>query len=225
MNCLEFQRVLNADPRHIPAPARQHAENCPDCARRMVKQINFDASLAHALQIPAPEGMEDRILLATRFSEKRRMTLYAVAASVLIAVTVTLGPAIFNSPSELEMAIEHVLAEPEHLAETVDVSPATLNNLLAHVGARSDNALDVTYANACDLPNGKGGHIVLNTAHGRVTLMLMPNGKSGVVKRKEMKGVIAEMYAAQHGNYSLIADSDVALVAAKQMLASHLRWV
>lgn len=230
MNCLEFQRALNAAPRHLPAPARQHAEDCPDCARRMVKQLNFEANLAATLQVPAPHGLEDRILLATRFSEKRRMALFAVAASVLLAVSITLAPTIFKSPSkpdmaELDMAIEHVLAEPQHLAETVAVSPVQLNDLLARVGARSDNALSVTYANACDLPNGKGGHIVLNTAYGRVTLMLMPNGASGIVKRRQMKGVIAEMYAAQHGNYSLVAESDAALVAARQMLASHLHWV
>lgn len=229
MNCLEFLRALNVDPRHLLLAARQHAENCSDCARRMVKQLNMEATLANTLQVPTPVGMEDRILLATRFSEKRRLALYAVAASVALTVCVTLGSAFFAKPTELdmaiEMAIEHVLAEPEHLAETNVVSSTQLNELLAYVGARSNTLLPATYANTCNLPNGKGGHIVLATPYGRVTLVLMPNGESGVVKRREMKGLIAEMYAARQGNYSLIASSDAALIAAKSMLANQLHWI
>jgi len=224
MNCLEFQSALNADPHHLPLTARQHAEDCTQCARRMVKELNFDASLADVLQVPAPDGMEDRILLATRFNEKRRMTLYAVAASVLVVVSVMFSMPFLNGKPELDMAIEHVLAEPHHLAETRDVTPAQVNALLAQVGARSEVMLPVSYAGTCDLPNGKGGHIVLNTQHGRVTLMLMPMGKSGVVERKETNGVIAEMYAARYGNYSLIANSNAALKEARSMLASQLHW-
>ena len=230
MNCLEFLRALNVDPRHLLLAARQHAENCSDCARRMVKQLNMEATLANTLQVPTPVGMEDRILLATRFSEKRRLALYAVAASVALAVSVTLGSAFFAKPTELdmaiEMAIEHVLAEPEHLAETKVVSSAQLNELLARVGASSSTLLPVTYANSCNFPNGsRGGHIVLATPYGRVTLVLMPNGESGVVQRRKMKGLIAEMYAARQGNYSLIASNDAALIAAKSMLANQLHWI
>jgi len=225
MKCLDFQRALNADPRHLSHEARQHAEQCADCARRMVKQLNFDAGLMAVLQVSTQDGMEDRILLATRFSEKKRMTLYAVAASIVLAVVITLGMPFVGDKHEIDMAIEHVLAEPEHLAETNTVTPAQLNAILARVGAHTDTMLPVSYANVCDLPNGKGGHIVLNTPHGRVTLMLMPSGKSGAVERKEINGVIAEMYAARRGNYSLIAGNDAALTEAKSMLASQLRWV
>ena len=87
MNCLEFQRALNADPRHLHMAARNHAEECADCAWRMVKQLNLDATLIDALQMNAPDGMEDRILLATRLGDKQRMTFYAVEASVLIVIS------------------------------------------------------------------------------------------------------------------------------------------
>lgn len=225
MKCIDFQRALHADPRHLPHEARQHAQQCTECARRMVKQLNFDASLDMALQVPAPDGMEDRILLATRFSDKKRMTLYAVAASVLMAVIVTLSMPLMTAKTELDIALEHVLAEPEHLAETNTVSPAQLNALLARVGARTETMLPVSYANVCDLPNGEGGHIVLITQHGRVTLVLMPSGASGTMERKVIKGMIAELYPAPRGNYSLIASNDAALTEAKSILASQFRWL
>jgi len=224
MKCLQFQSELNADPRHLSYLARKHAEECPDCARRLVKQLNLEASMVDSLQVAIPDGLDDRILLNTRFSHKKYQTLYAVAATVLLSVVIALAMPFINTQAELDMAIEHVLAEPKHLIETKKVSAEQVNKLLARVGAHSETMLPVSYAGTCDLPNGKGGHIVLNTNHGRVTLMLMPDGKSGVVEHKERNGVIAEMYAARNGNYSLIASSSAALKEAKSLLASRLQW-
>lgn len=45
MNCMDFQRELNADPRRLSKAALDHAETCPDCARRLAGQINLDAQL------------------------------------------------------------------------------------------------------------------------------------------------------------------------------------
>ena len=228
MNCMEFQRELNGDPRGLSAVALGHAETCADCARRMASQIKLEAQWEADLQATPPVGMEDRILLATRIKHQKRQRYYALAATLMvgIAFVVSMNVTQFgaDSPDLIAMSVEHVQAEPEHLLETHVVDAVALNKLLARVGAHTRGALPVTYANACVLPNGEGGHIVLETSQGRVTLMLIPHGKTDVILRRVAGHLLVEVNSARHGSYSLVAPSEGALTEAKALLARQLIW-
>jgi len=228
MNCMEFQRELNADPHRLSTAALGHAETCADCARRMAGQINIDAQWEAELQAHVPDGMEDRILLAIRMARQKRQRFYAMAASLVGGVALVLGVTLSQPGAQshdlVALAVDHVLEEPEHLQETRIVDASTLNRLLAKVGAQVNGVLPATYANACILPNGQGGHIVLQTSGGRVTLMLIPNGKTDVMLRRASGNFIVEVHAARHGSYALVAANEAALTDAKALLARKLRW-
>lgn len=228
MNCMEFQRELNAAPLRLSTAALGHAETCADCARRMAGQINLEAQWEAELQTHAPDGMEDRILLATRMIRQKRQRFYAVAASLVGGLAIVLGVTLSQPGAQSQdlvaLAVNHVLEEPEHIQETRVVDARMLNRLLAKVGAQMDGVLPATYANACILPNGQGGHIVLQTPSGRVTLMLIPNGKTDAMLRRSSGDLIAEVHTARHGSYALVAANEAALTDAKAMLARQLRW-
>lgn len=228
MNCMEFQRELNTDPHRLSPAALGHAETCSDCARRMAGQIRLDAHWETELQMPPPTGMEDRILLATRMRRQQRQRLYALVASLVAGMAVVFGLTLPQSGSSshdlVAIALEHVLAEPEHLQETRSVDASLLNDMLARVGAHASGDWPVTYANACRLPNGEGGHVVLETTHGRVTLMLIPNGKTDAVLRRAERGMVVEVNAARHGSYALVAPNEQALIESKALLVRRLRW-
>ena len=172
--------------------------------------------------------MEDRILLATRICGQKRRRFLALVATLVIGVAVVFGITLSQRDHEAQdlvaIAVEHVLAEPEHIQETQIVDAGRLNRLLARVGAQTRGALPVTYANACVLPNGEGGHIVLSTQHGRVTLMLIPNAKTDIMLRRTTRGFVVEVHAARTGSYSLVAPNESALTDAKILLANQLRW-
>jgi type IV pilus biogenesis protein CpaD/CtpE len=228
MNCLDFQRVLNADPRRLSAAACAHAEGCPECERRRIRQINEEAQWEDALRVALPDGLEDRIVLAAKMAKRQRQRIYALAASLAAGVAIALGvmmPHLAESPDLALIAVEHVMDEPQHLTEDSIVDPGKLDSLLAHVGAQSRGALPVTYAGTCRLPNGEGGHIVLDTPHGRVTLMLIPNSRTAAMQRRTHEGMLVEVYAARRGSYSLVAPNEAALTEAKTILARQLRWV
>ena len=228
MNCLEFQRELNADPRRLSADALGHAETCPDCARRLAGQFRQEARLEAELQIAPPAGMEDRILLATRFGRQKRPRTYAMAAALVAGVAVAMSSHLMRpEPATQDLAViaaDHVRAEPEHLRETQAVNTTTLKRLFAHVGAQVQGPLPVTFAGACILPGGMGGHIVMATSQGRVTLMLMPHGKTDAVLHRTIGNQLVEVNAARRGSYSLVAPNERALVEAKAILARSLRW-
>ncbi len=229
MNCMEFQRELNADPRGLSTDALGHAETCADCARRMASQIKLEAQWEADLRIASPAGLEERILLATQIGRQKRQRLYALAASLVAGVALALSLNVLqfgsDTPDLIAMAVEHVQGEPEHLLETRHVEPEALNRLLAQVGAHASGTLHVTYANACQLPNGDGGHVVLETHHGRVTLMLIPHGKTDAMLRRTTHSQVVEVHAARYGSYALVAPNDLALTEAKALLARQLRWM
>lgn len=228
---MEFQRTLNADPRELSDSARAHAENCPACTRRLVRQMSLEARINAALQVTPSLGMEDRILFKIRAGRQQRQQLVAVVSTVIIGLTAVMGLSwslsqSSSGPTDIAaIAVEHVLQEPQHLNETVHTPPDKLRGLFALVGARTHGNLPVTYANYCDLPNGKGGHVVLETSHGRVTLMLIPNGRTRVTQRRIQNGMIVEVFKARRGSYSLVSPNKAALTEAKALLARQWYWV
>ena len=63
MEYLEFRRLLASDPNN-PDPEFQRLKRDDErCAAAAARAAEFDEKLLRALQLPAPEGLADRIIL------------------------------------------------------------------------------------------------------------------------------------------------------------------
>lgn len=225
MNCLDFQRQLNADPRRLSPEAEAHAEDCPACARRLVKQLRLESQLAQALLVDPPEGLADRVLLATRLRQRReRMPLFALAASLVVAVGIGLTLPNWQQEDLAGSGIAHVLREPALLLASETVTRGQLEAQLARVGAVLAGELPAVHAGPCEVPGGDGAHIVLDTPHGRVTMLLMPNRQTRQAISKLDQGLIAVVHSASRGCYTLVAENARALAHVQALLAKQLRW-
>jgi hypothetical protein len=225
MNCLDFQRELNADPRQISPQAEAHAEACPACTRRLAGQMRVEAELARALLVDPPAGLADRVLLATGMKRQRQMRLYALAAGVVLAVGISLSLPLLKRPENLaDISIAHVLAEPQFLAQKTLVDPAVVAEEFVRVGARLEGTLPAVHAAPCKVPGGGGAHIVLKTPYGLVTVLLIPNRDPAELQRAAGEGYIAVVHHARRGCYTLVATSQRAIAYAQAMLAHSLRW-
>lgn len=225
MNCLDFQRRLNADPYRLGAEAEAHAEACPACARRLAGQMRQEAELARSLWVTPPDGLADRVLLAARMRRRgERGRLYALAASLFLVVGIGLSLAPWREADLTAESIRHVLAEPQFLAAREPVSPGEVAAQFQRVGARLAEPLAAVHAAPCDVPGGEGAHIVLDTPHGRVTVLLMPNRQARAEAREQAQGLIAAIHAAKRGCYALVAPNPRALEHARALLEKRLRW-
>lgn len=225
MNCLEFQRRLNAAPRRLGAEAEAHAETCPDCARRYAKQMRLEAELAQALLVAPPEGLADRVLLATQLRQRREhLPLYALAASLVLAVGIGFSLPSWHQEDLAGAGIAHVLREPNLLAAHEVVSHDNLSAQFARVGARLSAPMPAVHAGPCEVPGGDGAHIVLETPHGRVTVLLMPHREAREAASKLDRGLIAVVHGAKRGCYTLVAENARALEFAQAMLEARLSW-
>jgi anti-sigma factor RsiW len=229
MNCLEFQRRLNADPHRLGQEAEAHAEDCPACARRLARQMRLEAELAQALLIAPPEGLADRVLLSARLGRRRERTrLFAVAAGLLVAVGIGLSlptdPPVWGTENLPRAGIAHVLSEPQFLAVREAASRDSVATQFLRVGARLAGELPAVHAAPCEVPGGNGAHIVLETPHGRVTVLLMPNREVRGERGERGQGLIAVVHSARRGCYVLVAPNQAALDHARAMLEKSLVW-
>jgi predicted anti-sigma-YlaC factor YlaD len=210
MNCIDLRREALAQPLRLGEQARDHMETCPACRAFVERQRELDARLFDALQVPAPDGLADRILVAHGIRRRRAPWIWGIAASIVVAAGIaSVAPAAFSGRALAGEAIAHVHEEPQALRLLSAHSPAMLPTELATQGMRLTRALgEVTYATLCPMASGKAMHIVVATPNGPVTLLLLP---SDTTRRRrtlvESDGMTAIAIPAARGSIAIVAKS------------------
>lgn len=207
MNCIDFRREVLAQPLRLAPQAREHAAECPACRAFIERQRDQEAALFEALRVPVPEGLPDRILLASGIRRRRAPWIWAMAASLVAAAGLALLVPALSGRSLADEAIEHVLHEPQSFRVATSHPQALLPTRLASQGVRLASALgEVTYAVLCPTAAGKAHHLVVATAAGPVTLLLLP--ADDTPRRRalvESDGMTAIALPAARGSIAIVA--------------------
>lgn len=193
MDFSEYLRRLGADP-DDPDPEMERArrsdpafEQAADDARRLQNQLE------RAARLPAPDDLVDDILLISRNSrvEKSspRWRQLGMAAGLLIAVGAA-GLA-WNATRGWESVDEYVVDHYRHdgdrlLLDSAGVAATDVQELFARFGvtAQPPLARDISLIKYCPTPDGRGIHMVVDTAQGPVTVIYMP--ETGVTDGAEL---------------------------------------
>ncbi len=221
MNCIDFRRTIQSDPRGLSREAQDHATGCAGCREFLERHRELDASLFEALRVPAPDGLAERILVAHGLRRPRRPWLWALAATVLLAGGLTLWlPREAPDPLGAE-AIAHVMAEPQSFASRTALPADFLPGELARQGVRLAVALgEVTYATLCPLAGGVARHMVVAGASGPVTVFLAP--QAAAPRRRSvtrMHGMAAITLPAASGVIAIVASDLEGALAIERRLA------
>lgn len=233
MNCLQFRRAALANPHHPGHEALAHEAECAVCARFYGELRRQEENLYEALCVPVPDGLPDRILLRRARGWREwlapRLLLPALAASLTIAVA--LGIAWTRTPDLTpEMLAAGIATHVEHegkaLAASTPLPSATLARALRRGGgALLDPRVRTTYADHCPLPGGgEGEHIVFDTPHGKITLIMMPGKKLAQPLRLDRNGVTVSLMPAGEGSVALVTANPQSVLDAESWLRRTLRW-
>jgi anti-sigma factor RsiW len=224
MNCLEFRRLVLVDPRGMPEDARAHAAACAACRETLEKQREADDRLFDALQVPVPDGLADRILVARGQRPARRRFAWAIAATLLVTAGAGLiGRRYLFPPDPLGAeAIDHVAHEPQSFTTIHTVGNDYLPAVLAEQGLKAALAIgQVTYTRICPMDGRTARHLVIRTAEGPVTLFLMPDDPN---KRRrsvtEAGGMAAVTMPAAKGSVAIVATSLAQAVRVEKSLVA-----
>jgi hypothetical protein len=223
MNCLDFRRDILANPRQLAEAARAHSLECAGCRDFLDRQRDLDAELFAALQVPTPDGLADRILVARGLRPARPPWAWATAATIVLAVGIAwVGGSRIGGDALGREAIAHVIHEPQALSTAHAVANDMLPALLADQGMKAVVSLgQVSYATFCPMGERIARHLVVRTAEGPVTLLLMPDDPAG--RRRaltEGDGLAALVLPAARGSVAIVAASSAQVLAVERALTA-----
>jgi hypothetical protein len=198
MECLEFRREAGADPRHLGAAAAAHRDACAACAESWRRTLALDAKILAALQVPVPDDMrggisgeglasgmnrgrriasQGRVVSFPRIEPRRWMALAAsIAGGVAIGSLLWIGG---PRASLAEDVVKHMEHEPGVMVVTSDEEdPGEVAAVLQRAGVRMQSGVGtVSYATTCRFRGERVPHLVVQTAAGPMTVMVLRDEK------------------------------------------------
>jgi len=185
MEFSEFRRLLGAEPRSQDPSFLQARESSTEFRDAADEAERFEEQLQRALAVAPPADLPDLLHAIPRSALRTRRQVggwrYAVAAALLIAI----GAAglTWRMNTGWDSVQEYVADHFRHdgaamlaMASGVPL-PVDVGAVLAEFGMTASPALAeiVSVIKTCPTPDGKGVHMVLDTAQGLVTVIYMPD--------------------------------------------------
>ena len=215
LDCMPVRRAIGGDPRNLPPDVREHVESCAACRKFHDETLAMETRLQAALELPLHHFREPKHAPARRF---------ALAASVLVALLVGGGAWLFRpQPALADEVMEHVRHEAGSWELQRPLSPEDIAAVLARAGLRFDSSMPVTYASPCPFRGHVAPHLVLQTEHGPVTVMLLANEK--VERRQEFseQGYVGVLLPAGEGSVAVLRRGGAVPQATEAAVLSAIR--
>lgn len=191
MKCAAVRRALGAEPGITSAEIDAHVADCADCAAFRREMLDLDDRIAQALALPIAmragasggagtrreaAGLTSRRDVAVASRRPSSGRAWALAASMLLAVAIGLF-VVGDRQGEALAAdvVGHLAGETESWGASRPVPQSALDLALRRTGVRLERAAlgDVVYAHACFFRGRWVPHLVVRTAQGPVTVMVL----------------------------------------------------
>jgi hypothetical protein len=172
MNCEEFRTIVGAEPNTTRPDVLAHAEQCAECARYREEMQAMDQLIYRALAVDVQPAAAPKLTQSNpRF--------WRMAASLLITAVVVAFTSIWLlTPRDTFAAevIAHIEEEPDSLLITSEsVSHERIEKLLAAARMRLKPGMGlISYATPCTFRGRLSPHLVVQTEHGPVTVLVLP---------------------------------------------------
>jgi hypothetical protein len=223
MECAEFKLAAGAEPQRLSAAARDHMSRCAACELYAQHMLSLDGLLQRALRVPVAKpraGHQHRSRSTTRW--------LAIAASLLLTAVIGagawLGLPAMSLASEL---IEHVSAEQDIVAAAQPLSSRELNALLRASGVRLNSTPQhpVWYATSCPFRGKDVPHLIVQTAQGRVTVLMLAHVRVPWMQRFDEQGYRGTILPSGPGSVAIVATNQAAVEEATRHVAAAVAWV
>jgi len=215
LDCRHVRLAVGADPGHLSPEVEAHVSGCAECRRFRDETLALDGRLRAALELPLPE-------FRRRAPPARR---FALAASVVLALVVAGAAWLFRPPSALAgEVVAHVEEEAGSWSAHDQMPAAAIAGVLDFAGVDFDARLPIVYAAPCPFRGRRIAHLVVQTAHGPLTVMLLPH--VGVARRETFSedGLQGLLLPAGKGSVAVLARGTRVDSADAEAMVSAVRW-
>jgi hypothetical protein len=211
----DVRLAVGADPGHLSPEVEAHLAGCAECRKFRDETLALDGRLRAALELPLPQ-------FRRRVPPVRR---FALAASVALALVVAGGAWLFRPQSALAgEVVAHVQDEADSWNAREQMPDASIAKVLETAGVEFDAHMPIVYAYPCPFRGHRIAHLVVQTAHGPLTVMLLPHV---IVTRREKfseSGLSGELLPAGTGSVAVLARGATVDPAEADAMVSSVRW-
>jgi hypothetical protein len=241
MDDLEFRKRAFSNPRDNE-PDFVNALKDSTARRKLLEEISaLDDRLTDALNnVEIPLGLADRLKQhapGTASASTPGWRRYSViAASLFIAVAVTLSVGLPDRPNAQDLALHDTLVshlyheEPHYAGEGTNVSWERMEHIIVESGGRiHDNQVirsqHLRFANDCNFGNAvTGAHIVIQGEKGPVSVIFLkaaPVSKAMQISDDRFAGRIIPI---ESGNLAIAGEKDESLDRWENLAAQTFEW-
>jgi hypothetical protein len=202
MNCLDYRRLLAAGEAET-ADMKAHRLQCVACAAQWREHAEFERELRAGLTVEIPPGFEERVRGVVLHSRRRFLAAASVAAAA--AGTGAYLWVMRNEPLALA-CIEFVMKEEAKSIMMGTMPRAEAEAVLAGTLplVRIERVGQVRHIGPCPFNGATAYHVVLVVPQGKVTLLVMPEGRVSGTQTADHDGLYARVVALRKGGLGVI---------------------
>jgi hypothetical protein len=200
MNCEEASLHLLAAPATLSASVSEHVAGCDACAARLRAAAAAERDLRRAFELPVPRRRAGRAPLTRRTTAIRWALAASLGAAALLGVWVALP-----SPSLAAAVTAHVEGEPASWSASQRIAQPVVDQILGAAGMRLDStATDVVYAQSCWFRGHWIPHLVVKTAQGPVTVLVLAAEHVNTLEPFKRDGFEGMLVPFAHGGLAVL---------------------
>jgi hypothetical protein len=200
----QYRRALLADPRNEDAELAAHRAACAECRAFTERLLRFESRIERALKINVAAEV---LPFKRRAASAARPRWYALAASM--AAAVVMAGVVWLAVPHASLAadvVAHMAGELPAWDTRDPVPNAKLAGVLRDARMKlMPNAGEVSYASSCTFRGHRVPHLVVQFAHGPVTVMVLvhePVLKAEDFDEQGYRGTIVPV--AGHGSLAVL---------------------
>jgi hypothetical protein len=227
INCLSARRIISTDINHPSASLVEHLNDCSTCKAFYDRQRAFNHKLKLAAEVDVPEGLAARILVEHKLNQKKAKSVtnrwVAMAASIMLVVSVSVVTSLHTTPALAETIVEHIHEDVKMLETKGHFTPVQLNKLLNPHGVNIHaNMGHARSAGNCLIEGQLSAHIVFKGKNAPVTMIVVPQRISNdriEFAEQEMVGLLVNM---PRGTLALVSTDKESLKVFEKHLTANL---
>jgi hypothetical protein len=221
MTCDEARLALGADPSASTPALEEHVRGCAACAQLRREMQALDADILRALQQPPAMARAAPARQAPAWRQ------WALAASAVLATFAVFSLWLLRPSDTLAHdVVTHVQGEPDSWLATQQVSAEELNHALSGAGVALHITSDkIVYAQSCFFHGHYVPHLVVQTAQGPTTVMILRHEQVSRRRSFHEAGMSGVIVPVEHGSIAVVARGSGELGDLAGQLGGDVQWM
>jgi hypothetical protein len=227
VTCDEARLQIGAEPGASTPGLEEHLQACAACRQFRDEMRALDANIRRAMEEPPELALPRPAAPSPAWRRPPAWRQWALAASVALATFAVLAVWLLRPSDTLARAVvAHVEAEPESWLAQQHVSTADIDAALRRSGVQLDiTSGTITYAQSCWFRGHYVPHLVMQTASGPTTILLLRHEPVAARRTFHEDGMSGVLVPSGEGSIAVLARGSAGVEQVAQAMQQDVHWL